>query len=180
MWLTLWDVCPAHLEQFAHRTQRPDEDVSFSWRPQASSPDSHASAAAWIQMEMFMYKCVNVWGIYSKYSKHTISIYLASTFSMRISLSAIFLITGSSSDSTNFLMATIWPVSLCLHLNTTPYEPSPILASFSYLSISQRAWRVTYCKRTSTHSHAVWCGTTKRSKHEFKFKKKHYSIWSKV
>lgn len=42
------------------------------------------------------------------------------TLSMRISLSAIFRITGSSSDSRNFLMATICPVSLLRHLKTTP------------------------------------------------------------
>lgn len=53
------------------------------------------------------------------------------TLSMRISLRAIFRITGSSSDSRNFLMATICPVSLLRHLKTTPYEPSPTLPSFS-------------------------------------------------
>ena len=42
------------------------------------------------------------------------------TFNIRISLMAIFLISGSSSDSTNFLIATCWLVSLFLHLNTTP------------------------------------------------------------
>lgn len=54
---------------------------------------------------------------------------------------------GSSSDSTNFLMATICPVSLFLHLNTTPYEPSPIFPIFSYFSIfglnrKKRRWGV--------------------------------------
>lgn len=57
------------------------------------------------------------------------------TFSMRISRIAIFLINGSSSLSTNFFIATVWPVSRFLHLNTTPYEPSPIFSSFSYFSI---------------------------------------------
>lgn len=57
------------------------------------------------------------------------------TFSKRTSRKAIFLIIGSSSDSTNFFTATYVPVSLFLHLNTTPYEPSPILHTFSYFSI---------------------------------------------
>ena len=57
------------------------------------------------------------------------------TFSMRISRIAIFLMRGSSSDSTNFLMATSCVVSLLRHLNTTPYEPSPIFPIFSYFSI---------------------------------------------
>ena len=35
---------------------------------------------------------------------------------------AIFLIKGSSSVSTNFLIATTFPVSLCRHLNTIPYR----------------------------------------------------------
>lgn len=60
------------------------------------------------------------------------------TLSILISLSAIFLMMGLSSDSTNFLMATIWPVSLFLHLKTTPYEPSPIFPIFSYFSILRR------------------------------------------
>lgn len=57
------------------------------------------------------------------------------TLSILISLIAIFLMMGSSSDSTNFLIATICPVSLFLHLKTTPYEPSPIFPILSYFSI---------------------------------------------
>ncbi len=72
------------------------------------------------------------------------SVFRVFTFSMRISRSAIFLMMGSSSDSTNFLMATICPVSLFLHLNTTPYEPSPILLIFSYFSISVTPAENTY------------------------------------
>ena len=34
-------------------------------------------------------------------------------------------------------MATISPVSLFLHLNTTPYDPSPIFPNFSNLSICE-------------------------------------------
>lgn len=57
------------------------------------------------------------------------------TFNILTSLIAIFFISGSSSDSTNFLIATICPFSRCRHLNTTPYDPSPIFPSFSYFSI---------------------------------------------
>ncbi len=38
---------------------------------------------------------------------------------------------SSSSDSLNFLIATIWPVSLWRHLRTTPYVPSPMVPRFS-------------------------------------------------
>ena len=55
--------------------------------------------------------------------------------SMRTSLRAIFLTILSSSVSRNFLMATSCLVSLCRHFITIPYEPSPIIPRFSYLSI---------------------------------------------
>merc|ERR1719498_1143531 len=45
----------------------------------------------------------------------------------------VFRTTSSSSDSLNFLMATISLVSLFLHFRTTPYAPSPTTPSTSYL-----------------------------------------------
>ena len=45
----------------------------------------------------------------------------ARTLRMRTSRSAVLRTCSSSSDSLNFLMATIWPVSLCRALRTTPY-----------------------------------------------------------
>ena len=44
-----------------------------------------------------------------------------STFRIRTSLSAVLRTCSSSSLSLNFLMATIWPVSLCRALSTMPY-----------------------------------------------------------
>jgi len=69
------------------------------------------------------------------------------TFNILISLIAIFLINISSSDSINFLIATSDPDSRFRHLNTTPYDPSPILLIFSYFSMS---WEL-FMKTVANH-----------------------------
>lgn len=60
------------------------------------------------------------------------------TFSILISRSAIFRTAMSSSVSRKRLMATIWPDSRCLHLSTSPYEPSPTTPRVSYFSMAPR------------------------------------------
>ena len=111
------------LTQWVHRIQTRDEASSSVWTPQSTLWDSRASVAAiqigwWEEMKIWFL----VW-------------WDELTLSILISLSAIFLISGSSSVSTYFLIATNCPVSRFLHLNTRPYEPSPIFDIFSYFSI---------------------------------------------
>ena len=58
--------------------------------------------------------------------KVTIFSYL-SVLSILTSLKVVFLTISSSSDSLNFLIATISPLSLFLALYTIPYAPSPTI-----------------------------------------------------
>lgn len=51
------------------------------------------------------------------------------------SLTIVFRTASSSSDSLNFLIATISPEALFLHLSTIPYAPSPTTPNTSYLFI---------------------------------------------
>ena len=147
--LTLLDADQALLAPYDQHTRRLNEVSSCVWTPLLGWLNWDALIAVNIKTRRVYVKWLlslhssvgsKLFKWYSFHESMYPSHYLRErklnhTFNIRISLMAIFLINGSSSDSTNFLMATRAPVSLFRHLNTTPYEPSPIFAIFSYLSI---------------------------------------------
>lgn len=139
------DSFQAHAELCARKTRIPSEDdVCVETLPEGKPSFGALSS----KEQRNGRKKINKLDInYSRTASVHFSFAPRFTFSKRISLRAIFLIAGSSSDSTNRFTATRFPVSRSLHLYTIPYDPSPSRDNFSYRSIRVLPRDLKCCKQ---------------------------------
>lgn len=123
-----WCCRPAHqgsgpnlLGGFAPRTQTPDTSAAAVSTLLEGSPSSCDAVASWRvkYREVIHRKFFILVPVFSITNNQNVS-WMTHTRSSLISLRAIFFTVLSSSESTNFLMATRRPESLWRHLSTVP------------------------------------------------------------